>query len=244
MYGLCRDGMIVYRAFNKVTGKSYVGVTTRDLQKRISSHYRSDTYFCRSLKKHGKKNFIWSILEIHDNKEDLFLAEEWYIRYYRSFWRENGYNLTYGGEGILGYKFKVDENWASKRPEIRKKISESVRKNHYMKGKHHTEEAKRKISESSKRLWCDENHRKLFHEKMSGENHPLYGKHHTEEAKRKIKEKTQRHYLLKQDNKEYNLVSSELVEFCKVKNLSYQMILRKLKSGVDMYKGYHIRLLN
>lgn len=41
--------------------------------------------------------------------------------------------------------------------------------NHHMFGKHHTEETKKKISETQK-----------------GENNPMYGKHHNEEAKSKI----------------------------------------------------------
>ena len=39
------------------------------------------------------------------------------------------------------------------------------------KGRKHSEEAKRKISEA-----------------MKGENHPMYGKYHSEEAKRKMSE--------------------------------------------------------
>ena len=42
-----------------------------------------------------------------------------------------------------------------------------------MKGKRHTEEAKKKQSES---------HKGIF----SGENHPMYGKHHREESLKKI----------------------------------------------------------
>ena len=47
-------------------------------------------------------------------------------------------------------------------------------KNNPMYGKHHTEEAKKKISEHSA-IIC-------------GKYHPMYGKHHTEEAKKKISE--------------------------------------------------------
>lgn len=51
-----------------------------------------------------------------------------------------------------------------------------------MYGKHHTEETKRKISES--RVKYIEDHPDC----TSGENNSMYGKHHTEESKRKMRE--------------------------------------------------------
>jgi len=58
----------------------------------------------------------------------------------------------------------------SKRPEIKKKMGETMKgKNNPMYGKKHTEEVKKKISRA-----------------ISGENHPMYGKKFTEEHKRKI----------------------------------------------------------
>ena len=52
--------------------------------------------------------------------------------------------------------------------ETRKKISEASKGNKYALGYKHSEEAKNKIAEA-----------------MKGENNPFYGRHHTEEAKKK-----------------------------------------------------------
>ena len=49
-----------------------------------------------------------------------------------------------------------------------------------------TEEAKRKMSESSKRENLSVKTRRKLSESLRGENHPFYGKHHTEETKQKI----------------------------------------------------------
>lgn len=46
---------------------------------------------------------------------------------------------------------------------------------HYLYGKHHSEEAKRKMSEKKKG-------------KYTGENHPMYGRHHSKEARKKMSE--------------------------------------------------------
>ena len=50
-------------------------------------------------------------------------------------------------------------------------------KNHPYFGKHHSEEARRKISEA-----------------MKGNNHPNFGKHHSEESKRKMSEARKRYW--------------------------------------------------
>jgi group I intron endonuclease len=235
--------MIVYRALNKINCKSYVGITQQDLSKRVSSHCRAKSFFGRAIRKYGLENFEWYVLEDNLDKEDAFLAEEWFIRYYRSFWKLNGYNLTYGGDGIFGYKFVVDENWSSKRPEVRRKISQSVRKNSKMRGNTHTKNAKRKISEAAKNMWKMDGYKENFARKMSGNKHPMYGKHHTNEAKEKIRNKSQRFYEISKNNVSYTLKSSELRLFCVNNNLSYQMILRRLKLGLNTYKDYKIYLL-
>jgi group I intron endonuclease len=235
--------MVVYRALNKINHKSYIGITKQDLNRRISAHCRARSFFGRAIRKYGLDNFKWYILEKNLDKEDAFLAEEWFIRYYKSFWKMNGYNLTYGGDGIFGYKFVVDENWSSKRPEVRKKISETVRKNSKMRGNTHTEEAKRKISDAAKNMWRRDGYKENFVKKICGNKHPMYGKHHTDEAKEKIRNRSQRFYEITKEGTVYNLRSSELILFCNSNNISYQMLLRRLKSGIDVYKDCKIKLL-
>ena len=59
---------IIYRVLNIITGKSYIGQTTKKLQVRINEHIKVSRqqnpqfYFQKSLKKHNTNNFEWSIL--------------------------------------------------------------------------------------------------------------------------------------------------------------------------------------
>ncbi len=59
-------------------------------------------------------------------------------------------------------------------------------------GKHHTEEAKKKISEANKGN----------NKGMIGSNHPFYGKHHTEETKKKISKSLQGKFVGKKVSEE------------------------------------------
>ena len=55
-------------------------------------------------------------------------------------------------------------------------------------GKHHSEEAKKKMSESKNGKRLSEDTRKKMSEKKKGENHPMFGKHHSAEARKKMSE--------------------------------------------------------
>ena len=53
----------------------------------------------------------------------------------------------------------------------------------FMKGRHHTDEAKRKISEATRGK-----NNPMYGISLSGELNGMYGEHHSEETKRKISE--------------------------------------------------------
>lgn len=100
--------MIVYKATNKIDGKSYIGQTVRDLKQRKQEHIsrirgqRTHSYFSKAIRKYGIGNFTWEILQKCDTIEELNRLEIYYIGLYDTF--ENGYNLTLGGKGHLGHK--------------------------------------------------------------------------------------------------------------------------------------------
>ena len=159
---------VIYKAINKINGKVYIGQTTVDLKKRKSHHENTQVryYFHRAIKKHGKGNFNWQILEHCDSKEEMDEMEFHYIMQYNSL--NNGYNLTLGGEGSSGWHPSA---------ETRQKISMSkkgkrVGQENSFYGKKHTEKTKRKMR--GKRA------------SISGENHYLYGKHLSQKTKNKI----------------------------------------------------------
>jgi group I intron endonuclease len=90
------------------TLKSYVGFTT-NLPKRKRKHLYdvsrgSNTYFHRSIRKYGWENFACFILEeTNDIKLARDVLESHYIKICNSFHTKNGYNLTLGGDGMLGF---------------------------------------------------------------------------------------------------------------------------------------------
>lgn len=92
----------IYKITNKIDNKAYIGQTCRDPKKRWLEHYsrdiNKDTYFHRALKKYGKDNFLWEVIE---ECEDSSLNEReiYWIKYYNTYYKNgNGYNMTYGGE--------------------------------------------------------------------------------------------------------------------------------------------------
>lgn len=134
---------IIYKATNLVNGKCYIGQTT-NLAKRKLRHKsnilddKNSAYFYNAVRKYGWCNFTWEVLCECDTKELLNIRETMKIIVNHSHWTECGYNMTWGGEGSMGYK-------ASEK--TKKKLSDlSKGKNNPMYGKHHTDMAKRIIS--------------------------------------------------------------------------------------------------
>lgn len=96
--------MIIYKATNIVNGKNYIGKTS-NLRLRKNNHFSEafsmkhpNNYFHNAIRKHGRINFVFRIVD-ECRKEDVDILEEKYIREFKSHFTENGYNLTYGGDG-------------------------------------------------------------------------------------------------------------------------------------------------
>ena len=119
--------MIIYKITNKFNGKVYIGKTTRSLEKRKEEHIKyakkhKNFILYRAINKYGIDNFEFEIIDETDNKNELTLLEQKYIKQYNSyigFEICNGYNMTRGGEG--GF---INENHPNKK-EIYKKIGRS-----------------------------------------------------------------------------------------------------------------------
>lgn len=197
----------VYGHKNKINGKWYIGQTVYgdNPERRWGKdgrRYDRNPKFANGIQKYGWDNFEHIILKENLTKEEADYWEKYYIEYYNA--KENGYNLTEGGEGNVGYahseetKRKISEAQKGKHPseEAKEKMSEAQKgeKNHNY-GKHHTEETRKKISEAMKgennpnygKHISEETKRKMS-EALKGEKHPFYGKHLTEETKRKMSE--------------------------------------------------------
>lgn len=123
----------VYCFINKINNKLYIGETVKsNYEERFSEHRNKaergiNNYFYKAIRKYGWDNFDKVILfqtEILENTEEnkkylnniVNQKEVYYINKYKTTNHNFGYNLTNGGDGIVGYKHSE---------ETKKKLSES-----------------------------------------------------------------------------------------------------------------------
>lgn len=138
----------IYLTKNLITKKCYVGWHATN--KLYDGYIGSGHYFLKSIRKYGKDNFINGIIEFCS--ENVVLEREKYWIEKMNTIQPNGYNLTTGGEGCIGYKHTPE----SKRKmglrkisnEHKQKIGERQIGNKNRLGKNFTQEQKNKISKS------------------------------------------------------------------------------------------------
>lgn len=91
--------VIIYCAENLISGKKYVGMTTRPLKVRIADHYYKTAKhykhkFANALNYYSKESWSWYVLaEVEYEKADEY--ERFFIADLDTF--NNGYNSTAGG---------------------------------------------------------------------------------------------------------------------------------------------------
>lgn len=154
----------------------YVGKGCGNRYKDMSMRNR---YFLNVVNKVGKDNIEIKIIENNLSEQEAFNKEIYYIQYYKKQGCELT-NMTSGGEGSSDwYQHLTDEE-----KEHHKEISKSFS------GKHHTEETKRKMSESMTGLKHTFSKEGMDRLKECAKNRESYwkGKHLSEETKKKISE--------------------------------------------------------
>lgn len=138
-----KDGNIytVYMHINKINGKKYIGITQQNVKKRWQNGYGyiNNPHFYLAIKKYGWGNFYHIILFDNLYAEQAYVIEAELIRKYKTQDDNYGYNNCVGGDkGALGC------TWSD---EARHKFSQSRKgKDNPMYGKHHTFEARQKMS--------------------------------------------------------------------------------------------------
>lgn len=160
----------VYVHINKVNGKKYVGITSRKINYRWNSGkgYKSQPKFYNAICKYGWDNFDHEIISSNLTENEAKNFEILLIDKLDSV--KNGYNQTYGGEGLNGYKFSEETKNKIREKAIGRKLSEEtkdkIRKAHLgippsekalnrakevNTGRHPSLETREKISESCRR---------------------------------------------------------------------------------------------
>ena len=96
---------IIYKITNKVNNKVYIGQTVTSLEERWKGHcYKKGcVYMHNAIIKYGKSSFKKEIIEQNVPVDDLDIRETYWIKYYKSYIREYGYNiLIEAGHGRKG----------------------------------------------------------------------------------------------------------------------------------------------
>ncbi len=135
---------IVYMATNIANGKRYIGITRLGLLKRSRTHFNNakadadrhrPSRFYHAIRKYGAQAFRFEELVSCDTYEEARRQERLKIASLRP-----EYNLTFGGEGVLGHRHspgaknrmsrakKGRAPWAKGAcpPEVREKLSRSA----------------------------------------------------------------------------------------------------------------------
>jgi group I intron endonuclease len=100
--------MIIYRIFNKVNGKSYIGQSVFSFNKRYRGDWLKYTHniiLKNAVNKYGLENFDFEIIE--DNVKDIDELNKLEVKYAEKYntYRPNGYNIRGCGDN----KFVDDE---------------------------------------------------------------------------------------------------------------------------------------
>ena len=164
-YGTRKKYHFIYKTTNLLSGRYYIGMhSTDDLN---DGYLGSGTYLKRSINKHGKDNHSIEILEFVNSREEL-VAREKEIVSLQEIAKKECMNLKVGGTG--GYSdIKHVESRQKARAEGHRRYFDSIKSNPDLykehsqkiskvkkgqegtfKGRHHSEETKKRMSESKK----------------------------------------------------------------------------------------------
>jgi group I intron endonuclease len=132
------DTWILYQTTNLVNGKIYVGVHKVQDTWQSKNYLGSGDNIKRAIEKYGRESFVRETLAQFDCCENAYAAEakmvtEDFLK------RGDTYNICLGGRGGVNLT-----------EEMKRKISATVKKNNFMRGKRHTPESIAKMSAAQK----------------------------------------------------------------------------------------------
>lgn len=188
---------IIYKSTNLINGKSYIGKTIQKFDIRKNTHIRDAKrfyhkglcdntnknicYFHKAINKYGIENFKWEVIFECNDELVLNVMETMKIIVNHSHVSENGYNLTWGGEGLSGYKHTEET-----KQKIRKSNIESFNKE--------KKDLYRKMFSGNGNPMFGKSPSEetllLLKKAHTGSNNGMYGKHHTKETRDKISQKS------------------------------------------------------
>lgn len=157
----------IYLIVNNVNGKTYVGQRKSSKEWYEDKYMRSGKHLKYAQNKYGIENFEKFLIQHCYSKEETDKAERFWIAEYRRRGKAE-YNIGNGGQGSTkGFKGKHHSE------ETKKKQSEAMKGNDWNKGRHFSEEHKQKISEANKGKRHSEESYKRASLKMKGKHWKL-----------------------------------------------------------------------
>ena len=152
----------IYLITDTTNGMKYTGKHHYHIEGQLDPNYHGSGTIIKNIYKKRPETLKEEYIKTCYSEEEMCSDEQYYIEVFDTLY-PNGYNLTEGGDGCVASE------------ETRRKMSQNhydcSGKNHPMFGKHHTEESKKKMSNSHK-----------------GQISPNKGKPMSEEQKKKLSE--------------------------------------------------------
>ena len=225
----------IYSITNRVSGKVYVGQTTRSVHKRFNEHFRTSKRqnypLYKAMRKYKKKDFFLDILCECLSQEELDEKEIYYSEHLNSL-------------VPFGYNCRVGQGKGKECNELKKRKSEFLLNggNPLFNSPYFSDDHRRNISESLKGHIVSEETKNILSKKakeryISKENHPSFGRTHSLETKEKIANKKAKSYTF--ISPEGEIVSIfNLKQFCENYNLNYSLMNKVWNEKREHHKGW------
>lgn len=165
----------VYLITCLVNDKHYVGFTHLPIEQRFRGHQRAAKHGSQfalhcAMRKHSVDNFVIKALEVHADRCSAAEAEKRLIFEHNSHVSEGfGYNMTSGGEGVVGLSPESVQKMAQKhrRENLKRSTIEAMRVAKL--GKKLSQETCKRMSTAHTGKTFSDQHRKKIGEANSGE---------------------------------------------------------------------------
>lgn len=220
------DTGVIYRIWNTANGKSYVGQTIQQPEKRIHHHFtqKDSRILGRAIDKYGESLFEYEIVESDISFDLLDAREIYWIKHFKSV-SPHGYNLTLNGVGG-GPQSDETRQLISQRMKGRK-FTEEHRRNlsEVNKGKTHSEETRKKMSQIKRGKTQTAETRRKLSEMNRGEKHPQYGTNPSKESRQKMSEAKRGKKRVFTEEHKRNISDSKKGERCSKQSSALQLYL-------------------
>ena len=187
----------IYLITDTTNGMQYTGKHHYHIEGQLDPSYHGSGVIIKNIYKKRPETLKEEYIKTCYSEEEMCSDEQYYIKFFKTLW-PNGYNLTEGGDGWSGgpceemrRKLSVSHKGlqaGEKNPMFGKNHSEETRKKMSESHKNISDETRKKMSESQKGKHLSEEHRRKISESQKGRTAPNKGTHISEETKKKISE--------------------------------------------------------